>query len=882
MRISYLISNKIVTDPKHVAFTDNYIQKDADIDELLKDLTSGHSIVPAQFKAGETKRKNENFESANLIMLDYDGGLSINKAKEIFKSEAVAIVPTRNHQKDKGGEVADRFRVILILPISVNANIHRIILKACVSIYGHDKKCTDQARGYITVQNGDIEILNKDNVFNLRRLLGIYFNDNNIRTKIYNDLNRNRSFFENIAEDIVTELKRLNLLDEDYKLPSIKGNFHKNLTNSIYNNIEYAKNSTYSLDSSSPSTPVEDELTKDMPEKRLIRNYDWEILNRKCEVFRDPKSSDHGELLILITNLSKIVGGLKRLKTILKDRPYNIVQRGDDYYETIRKSVDDYNPIGCSTFCSKYGTCGNSGNLLTFMEDENAKIKSIEENIELRTLEEARDELKRIWDKIHLDSSNNVHLIIAPTGIGKTHLLESLKEGKGTKVIASPRHDLIDKLQIGYTYPVINTKKYPDINELLDMGYRTNEFKDNDQLITNSESRVYLKEHFERLKQVSKEKIVKMTHEKLSYPKTFENVSNLECIYIDEDIMNTLYKIDSIENGNLERFIRHCRGLNTEPSNYISAYLQEWQNLEDGKVANVGGFDFTYLSNVSGYLKEINTERKSPLRKEKHEIMKAQGIYNLFYAEYALRVGENIYHIQKKILPKVKTIILSASPHLESYRKHFGDRLVIHNVGHVKPKGKCIMFPRFSFSKASLDDGRIEELRKLEKVLIDNSFEMISHLKTKIDIKLAAHYFATNGKRELEGKRLAVIGTPNPSEFYVKLKSAVLDLDPELVSGYQENNFMDVEYNGFKFNYKVLSKDPKIIDIQLHFIYNELLQAIGRARNLFKDVPVLLFSKFPIRFFEIRKKQGKYDLSSFVRETLGLEFMNNSEAEKVA
>ncbi|PJZ29475.1 hypothetical protein [Leptospira kmetyi] len=882
MKIDYLKSKRIVTAPNQVAFTEGYIQKNADLDELLKDLTSGHSIVPAKFKKGETTRKNENCESTNLIMLDFDGDLSVEEAINIFRDEAVAIVPTRNHQREKGGEIADRFRVILILPISVNTDIHRIILKACVSHYGHDKKCTDPARGYITVENGEIITLNKSNIFNLKRLLGIYFNDAQIQSKISVDLNKERTIFENVVEDVVKELKRLDLIDVDYQLPRLNTDFSKKTTIPIYVNIENDKNSTYSFDSSIPPASNENLISENHSDNRLIRNYDWGILKSRCEVFRDAKLSDHGELLILMTNLPKIKGGLRKLKEILKDRPYDIGQRGNDYYEKLRRELKSYNPIDCKTYCSRYETCKNPGNLLTLMIDENAKIKPIEEFVETISLDEARSKLKRIWDEIQNDNSNSVHLVIAPTGIGKTALLESLNENDGTQIIAGPRHELLDSLKIGYAYPVINTKKYQDIDNLLNIGYRLKELKSNELLISNPETKSYLADYYENLNQVPKEKIVKMTHEKLLYGTTYENISHLNCIYIDEDIMNTLYKIDSIDRETLIKFRNQVEGFNSDSSFQIKGYLQVWENLEDGELKNVSGFDLRYLKEIGECLKEYNNHTIHPSIKTRRQIMKAQTIYNLFYAEYALRVGEQIFYIQKRTIPKVKTVILSASPHIDSYKSYFEDRLKIHDVGYVKPTGKCYMFPRYSFSKSSMDESRRNELRKLEKTLKRNSFEIISHLNTKEDLDISAHFFATTGKRELTGKRLAVIGTPNPPEFYVKLKSAALGLNPRLVFGYQGNNIQEIEYNGFKFKYKLLSNDPKIIDIQLHFTYSELLQAIGRARNLFKDVPVLLFSKFPIRFFEICNKPGRYELNSFVSEVLENELALDSDNDQVA
>lgn len=60
-------------------------------------------------------RNIKNFEKAYFIGLDVDDGMTIEEAKQKFKEFAHAILPTRNHKKEKNGKVADRFRVFLKL-----------------------------------------------------------------------------------------------------------------------------------------------------------------------------------------------------------------------------------------------------------------------------------------------------------------------------------------------------------------------------------------------------------------------------------------------------------------------------------------------------------------------------------------------------------------------------------------------------------------------------------------------------------------------------------------------------------------------------------------------------------------------------------------------
>ncbi|PJZ29468.1 hypothetical protein CH378_12295 [Leptospira kmetyi] len=157
---SYLKSSFIPKSDGDSTNTFGYEQNQGTVDELLTDLESGHSIIPAKFENGQTHRKAENFKSANFILLDIDETLSIDEAKKIFANQAIALIPTRNHQKEKktsNGRLkpkADRFRILLALPIPVTRSLHRAILSACSDLYFHDKQCKDSARFYFTVENG--------------------------------------------------------------------------------------------------------------------------------------------------------------------------------------------------------------------------------------------------------------------------------------------------------------------------------------------------------------------------------------------------------------------------------------------------------------------------------------------------------------------------------------------------------------------------------------------------------------------------------------------------------------------------------------------------------------------------------------------------------
>lgn len=60
-------------------------------------------------------RATEHFQQTEAIGLDFDDGMSLDAAKTAFAGYRHLILPTKSHQKEKNGVVADRFRVILFL-----------------------------------------------------------------------------------------------------------------------------------------------------------------------------------------------------------------------------------------------------------------------------------------------------------------------------------------------------------------------------------------------------------------------------------------------------------------------------------------------------------------------------------------------------------------------------------------------------------------------------------------------------------------------------------------------------------------------------------------------------------------------------------------------
>ena len=112
----------------------------------LSELILNDTYSLATYK--ENYRRADHFEIAEAFGLDFDDGLSLDQALIEFKDYKHIIATTRNHQKEKGGITADRFRVILFLSKPITSRVvFKNTVKAMMKKYPQsDRQCSDAAR----------------------------------------------------------------------------------------------------------------------------------------------------------------------------------------------------------------------------------------------------------------------------------------------------------------------------------------------------------------------------------------------------------------------------------------------------------------------------------------------------------------------------------------------------------------------------------------------------------------------------------------------------------------------------------------------------------------------------------------------------------------
>lgn len=103
------------------------------------------------------KESNCKLNLCNLIILDFDDGLTIEQAKDEFKDYSYFIATTKSHQKEKNGNICDRFRVVLPMLESWRWSIddYKTMLNDIIEKYGADKAAKDTARLFYGNKNAE-------------------------------------------------------------------------------------------------------------------------------------------------------------------------------------------------------------------------------------------------------------------------------------------------------------------------------------------------------------------------------------------------------------------------------------------------------------------------------------------------------------------------------------------------------------------------------------------------------------------------------------------------------------------------------------------------------------------------------------------------------
>lgn len=474
---------------------------------------------------------------------------------------------------------------------------------------------------------------------------------------------------------------------------------------------------------------------------------------------------------------------------------------------------------------------------------------------------------------------NVVNIVKAPTGFGKTmgYIKVALAPDKNSKIVCAPTNDLKEQIyrDAVLIYGTENIMQTPVLGKI-----KTKEIKDNvekfDKMGLFCAKKKYLAKmkkalegknvfgtitedeksdlykiiaYLDKNKLVSKfEGHVICTHERFFYfSKKFYRTHEP---IIDEDILKTMLKVTRLSMSDIQelssssvklREIFNDRVFELAYSDYEKTTqlkpLNTKQNIIEKEVKDEE-FDFDVMGFVNAccYWKYNSNQ----------EIMEEQRMFPQKRFTIPPNSTDEIYFLEKRDLPTVpKITIFSATANENLYKLIcFGEQVNVYDVGDVEIKGKIIQNITNTCSRYDLKmhEERFDEIiKKHPDIPLKNVITFIAFSDNESDM----HFGNTEGKNDLTGEDILVIGTPHCNEAVYKLYAYALTTYQDDFSK-EQIRYQEVEYHNCKFWFTTYNSNF-LREIQFWYINSELEQAVGRARVLRNDCTVYLYSTFPIK-----------------------------------
>lgn len=873
------------------------IQKIICNDENIKELSFKHFAYYVGEKGYVWKSsllqggaKNENFKEAHVISLDFDDGLTIEEFHA--RAKDLGLEPTFIYQTFSHTEENHRFRVIwrlnevITMPQLKNA-LQLMIMEVFPEC---DPSCKDLSRLWIGGKK--VTYYNELNTLNLDNLLNALVNS------VY------KKYGDNGAKELKKFCKKIGInIYNKYpfmiKTSKMEEN-HENLYNIYYRElrenlpkIDIFKydNLLFSFDTESynntKATCKGAKIQTIKGEKLKKTKIDYAKLMEKCKLFDDFMNGiklEHNEIKHLSFNLYDIEKYPSILKDLLVEYEYN---NWENKYNTYVSATNyRYTPSRCSNECKYFNECMNPLNIKAKYYEKESKVKVLDE-IPTITLEEAETELNEIPMIIKDMTKDDILVLKAVTGIGKTEMLKQL--AKENVIIGVPNHRLgaetFERLKesnqnILYVKPLkldnMPTELSNEINRYYELGIpgevkdlAFEEIKRLNELQKQGEEypKYYydLIEYVEQLEQIPKADTMLFTHHRIS----FGNPNNkIDTIILDEDFLKSFIKYNHFRIEEIANDLSNLRvwteKFNHEKSDHYNEYLDMFDIFESFNYAITESMqnNGVWVENTLRPLALESRFRKLIVRYIKENKNNLQmDIFKIFRAEYiTVKQGQFIHTVNGEAIESLKDYkiaVMSATIddeiHIKFIEKYLPNKnIIFKNIANTELKGQIICDCSYTWSREGLSKLTKKSMNKLENILTSEEYNNIitfmddslinieKYKKNKI-----AYFGATEGLDVYKGQNLCIIGTPHNNSVLYEAYGVLLTGKSPISDTWKVKR---VQKYGFEFDLNTYENEEDILftKIQLYFLYSELIQAVGRARALRFDAKVYVHSALPI------------------------------------
>ena len=857
--------------------------KEIDFDTFVDLVGNKGAIWKSSFMEGGAK--NINFKCAYMLSLDFDNGISIKDFLENAKD--LGLEPTFIYETFSSTDDFNRFRAIWKLkePIEI-AQLKTALQLMLMEVFRDcDSACKDLSRLWIGGKN--IAFYNPMNTLDIENLLNATISS--IETKHgKNSLRGIKAFCKSAGLNIFNKMPFI--LKSEEKCPNLYNIYYRKMDknpqkNDVikYDNFEFSLVDNFNINKNK-NTCSKIQTIKGEKANRIT--IDFEKLSTKCTLFNDFINGErlkHKEIQHLSFNLYESKGYPSLLKDTLINNVYNNWQ---NKYNTYASAVNyNYAPTSCSNYCKYYFECQNPTNIKAKYYQKESKAKKIEE-LPTITLEEAEKQLNEVPNIIKGLTTNDFLLLEAPVGIGKTELL--MKIDLNNTIIGVTNHKLGQELNARLSYRndlnllyvrPLNIINMPDdlkalISHFYDLGLygevknvifdeikRLNTLKkeENKDYPSYYDDLIF---YVEQLEQIPKASSLLLTHHRISFG---HHSNKIDTIILDEDFLKTFIKYEAFNSdeifNDLRNLITWANRFNSVGNKYYNDYIELKDHIEAFSLELSCNQDL-WIENI---LNEITLNPKFrriiiEYMKENKNSLKTN-FFKLIGSKAVSLTKNGFIHIADaesiRELESYKVICMSATLneniHTAFIRKYLPNKSIFYkSISNTELRGKIYCDCSYALSRDGLKNKTGKSENAIQKIVNDDRYENIITFKDNDLINLEgtgkrkiAHFGAVEGLDKYKGQNLCVIGTPHTnSKIYEGYYFLLTGKNPKS----KEWKVKRVKKYGFEFDLNTYENeaDSFLTDIQLYFLYSELIQAIGRARALRYDVDIFVYSALPI------------------------------------
>jgi hypothetical protein len=560
---------------------------------------------------------------------------------------------------------------------------------------------------------------------------------------------------------------------------------------------------------------------------------DFEKLALRVKIFEDflnGKWLYHNELFGIATSLHWLKGGQKLFKDTMKKYNNLGLTNYDKYKFRLMTYVShmEYFPMALSNFSPYKEDCEHK-NLITGIKLPIGKIERIKQP-EYISLEYAQNLFEKEFKAAIQAQDNNIYIFKLPTGFGKTTHLTNLEN----QVLAFPTHDLKDEVYRKMKVKSFNTPERPKftdtlINNKIDQYYlmglneavikiiRSVASKSDSR--TNDQDALLAQKYLQDIKTKKDDNATLLaTHQRIILGDTEENT-----VIFDEDPIKDLLSVDDTT---LDDIILVNEKLPKE--NKFNDLIETLKNAEPGIVYSMSSIQIS---------RDVLSETISKNNTKTNVVKFLNSIAFIRNNDNSNRID---YIVKRELNPQKKYIVMSATAQVHLYEKLYPNRVKVLDLSNIQIQGTIFQHTDYSYSRTSLTDDLIFDLRDRVGNIPIISFKRNKKKFGQMDLQM--HFWKLLGYDGLNGSDIAIIGTPHFNEVTYRLFAFAVGIDPNTE---RDMKIRHIEYGDFRFCFMTY-ESKQMQQIQLSLIESELIQAVGRARLLRNDCVVELFSNFPI------------------------------------